>query len=101
MEVLKKTDNNNWENDTYTVWKRGFDPTFWQLTIKRKDTQAIRSWKDMQQIKNEIIGPHHEGFEIFPAEDRLVDETNAYHIFVFRDHKLRVGTGLLYRRVKD
>ena len=27
-------------------------------------------------IKNLIVGPEHEGFEIYPAESRLVDTAN-------------------------
>lgn len=99
MELIE-IEKNRWENEVYTIEKRNFDSNYFWLVIVRKDGQPVRSWKDMQQIKNIVIGPQHEGFELFPSESRLVDERNAYHIWVLRDEKVRIDVGLKYRRVK-
>jgi hypothetical protein len=53
------------------------------LSIKRLDKEAVRDWREFQRIKNEILGPEVEGFELFPAESRLVDTANQYWIWCF------------------
>jgi hypothetical protein len=61
------------------------------LSIKRNDGCAIRDWRDMQRIKNDLVGPEHEGVELFP-ESRLVDGANQYHIFVLPiEHRWPIG----------
>jgi len=68
----------------------GFVMTY--LSIKRRDKRHIRDWRDFQRIKNEIVGPEAEGIEIFPAESRLTDTCNQYHMWVFPPgHKLPFG----------
>lgn len=52
------------------------------LSIRRNDRKAIRDWRHMQQIKNALAGPEREGVEIYPAESRLHDTSNQYHLFV-------------------
>ena len=42
------------------------------LSIKRNDKEAIRDWRDLQEIKNILVGEENEGVEVFPAESRLV-----------------------------
>ena len=55
------------------------------LSIKRKDKNWIKDWRELQKIKNIIAGPEREGCEIFPAESRLVDSSNQFHIFVLSE----------------
>jgi hypothetical protein len=52
------------------------------LSLRRNDRKAIRDWRHMQKIKNALAGPEREGCEIYPAESRLHDTSNQYHIFV-------------------
>jgi hypothetical protein len=61
------------------------------LSFKVHDKQPHHDWRDMQRIKNEICGPEFDAVEIFPAESKLVDSANQYHLFVFRDLKLPFG----------
>lgn len=70
------------------------------LSIKALDKQARHDWRDMQRIKNEIIGEEYEGIEIFPAESRLVDTANQYHLWVFM-HGFRMPFGFNERIVCD
>jgi len=51
------------------------------LSIRRVDGQPVRSWPDLQEIKNQLLGPESEAFESFPAESRRVDAANQYHLF--------------------
>ena len=61
------------------------------LSIKTHDRQARHDWRDLQRIKNELVGPEYDAVEIYPAESRLVDTANQFHIFVFIDYKLELG----------
>lgn len=91
-----------WENETFIVEIKSADnDDFYWMKVKRQDGQAIHSWADLQAIKNNLIGPEHEGIEIYPAESRLVDESNAYHLWVYREPGRKFGVGLKYRRVKN
>lgn len=61
----------------------GFEwPPMTHLSIKTHDRSPIRDWRDLQRIKNELCGPEREGIELFPAESRLVDTANQFHLFV-------------------
>lgn len=61
------------------------------LSFKTHDKQARHDWREMQMIKNEIISPEAEAVELFPAESRLVDTSNQYHLWVFTEGKLPFG----------
>jgi hypothetical protein len=61
------------------------------LSIKRRDKKPLRSWRELQRIKNEICGEGCEAVEIFPAESRLVDSSNQYHVYVFESYRLPFG----------
>jgi len=52
------------------------------LSIRRFDKNAARDWRHLQWVKNEICGPEREAVEIFPAESRLMDAANQYHLWV-------------------
>ena len=69
------------------------------LSIKRRDREVIRDWRELQAIKNAIVGPEHEGFELYPAESRLVDTANQFHLFVFMDRRVRMPVGFVEREV--
>jgi hypothetical protein len=53
----------------------------WHLSIKRNDGAAVRDWRDFQRIKNELLGDEYEACELYPAEARLVDGANQYHLW--------------------
>ena len=69
------------------------------LSIKTHDRSHIRDWRDLQQIKNDLVGPEHEGLELFPAESRLVDTANQYHLGVLRQEGVKGPTGFNDGRV--
>ncbi|HRH85667.1 MAG TPA: hypothetical protein PLO41_02360 [Rubrivivax sp.] len=73
---------------------------FW-LSIKRRDRAPVHDWRELQQIKNMIVGDEHEGFEVYPAESRLVDTANQYHVWVFVDPAVRLPVGYGQREVMD
>ena len=53
------------------------------LSIKRHDKEAVKDWRDFQDIKNQLCGEDSEAVELFPSETRLVDTANQYHLWVF------------------
>jgi hypothetical protein len=40
-------------------------------------------WRDLQAIKNQLCGDEAEAIQLFPAESRVVDTANQYHLWVF------------------
>jgi hypothetical protein len=61
------------------------------LSIKDHDKSARHDWRDLQRIKNELMGAECDAVEVYPAESKLVDSANQYHLFVFRDYRLPFG----------
>lgn len=55
----------------------------WHLSIKRHDKEPMQDWRVMQRIKTEIAGAETEAFELYPAESRVVDTANQYHLYAF------------------
>ena len=62
-----------------------------ELSIKTRDKQAYHDWRDLQRIKNEVLGPEWEGVELFPAESRLVDTANQYYLWCFEKFRFPFG----------
>lgn len=51
------------------------------VSIKRRDKQPMHDWREKQRIKNSILGEEAEAVELYPAESRLVDTPNQYHLW--------------------
>lgn len=76
----------SFKNSRYTVYWRDVPSDYGHLvhlSIKRVDLNPIHDWRDMQRIKNEILGPEEEAMELYPAESRLMDTANQYHLWAF------------------
>lgn len=82
-----------WINDVYQVLKRPAQKGVVWLSIKRLDKEVCHDWRDFQAIKNQLIGPECEGLEVYPAESRLIDAANQYHLWVFTDPTYRLPFG--------
>lgn len=90
--ILQLTSLNVFENDLYRV-KMERQPPFIVLSITRHDGQPCKEWKHLQQIKNQLVGPEFEAVELFPAESRLIDTNNEYHMWVHADPHYRFPIG--------
>ena len=53
------------------------------LSIKRHDREPMQDWRVLQRIKTEIVGAETEAVELYPAESRVVDTANQYHLYAF------------------
>ncbi len=89
-----------WLNSTYTVYVARAEPDPKQpvsinLSIKRNDREPITDWRDKQAIKNQIVGPECEAVELYPAESRLVDSANQYHLWACPDPTWRFPLGFI------
>jgi hypothetical protein len=82
-----------WMNDVYQVNVRRLPAPpivvngmpagdVFHLSVKRRDKRLIRDWRHLQRIKNELTAPEAEAVELYPAESRLVDTANQYHLWV-------------------
>ncbi len=86
-----------WVSGRYAVYVRYGHETGWEtkdedgkpvilrlthLSIKRHDRQPMHDWRDLQMIKTVLCGPESEAMEVYPAESRLVDTANQYHLWV-------------------
>jgi hypothetical protein len=58
------------------------------LSIRHNDRRPVRDWRQFQRIKNELAGEEREAIEIYPAESRLVDEANSYHLWVLPEGEM-------------
>jgi hypothetical protein len=77
-----------------TVYEGRMPPPYGRivhLSFKTHDRQARHDWRDMQRIKNELVGEEFDAVEVYPAESKLVDLCNQYHLTVFLDWKLPFG----------
>lgn len=62
------------------------------LMVRRNDEAPVRSWPDMQRIKNEIVGPERVAVEVYPDQADVVDQANMYHLWVLpKGFKLPFG----------
>lgn len=61
----------------------------------------MRDWRHFQQIKNELIGPNFEAFELYPLEARLVDAANQYHLWCFATPDIHLPIGFPARAVES
>ena len=44
---------------------------------------AAIGWNEKMMIKNELFGEDRFAIEVYPKQDRLVDVTDTYHLWVF------------------
>ena len=80
-----------WENRYYTVTanrKPGARDQCVCIMIVNADQSAMRDWREFQRIKNEICGKDWVAYEIYPAESKAVDPSNAFFLWCFPSAKL-------------
>jgi hypothetical protein len=76
-----------WQNDIYRVHVTPIldDPIVTAcLSVKRLDDKKLRSWADLQASGPTSSFLMVEAYEVFPAESRLSDRGNLYHLWVLK-----------------
>jgi len=87
-ELLPREDGETyWRNAFYLVMRKELEPERGldgavRLSMRREDGKAIREWKHIQRVKNEIVGPEREAVEIFPPQSMVTDMSHEHHLFV-------------------
>jgi hypothetical protein len=71
-----------WKNNVYAVAVYDESRGITHVTVQRLDGTPARDWRHLQQIKNEVAGLEREAVELYPAQSRVVDMTNATHLWV-------------------
>ncbi|HTA46356.1 MAG TPA: hypothetical protein VK789_28130 [Bryobacteraceae bacterium] len=71
------------------------------LTIRREDRRPVTDWRDVQWIKNQLLGPEVEAVQLFPAESRLVDTSNQFYLYASKQEGYRFPFGFTERRVAE
>jgi hypothetical protein len=54
----------------------------WYLRIYSYSRLPIHDWTVIQEIKNEIIGTEYEGIELYPAQSRIMNKENCFHLWI-------------------
>jgi hypothetical protein len=105
---MMKKDNGEkmWMNDRYTVISTPLIEEMGMkgpvhLSIRHNDrTKWLHDWRHLQRIKNDICGSEREAIELYPAESRLVDQANQFHLWVLAEGE-SVPVGWNARTVYD
>lgn len=74
-------DTETWINDMYVV-SVDRSGEIGHISIRRQDRGHAKDWRHFQQIKNELFGNEREAVELYPAESRVVDTVNQFHLWV-------------------
>lgn len=65
------------------------------LSIHDRPRSTRHDWREFQRIKTELVGPEREAVELYPAESRLLDTSNEYHLWVMPEgEKIEIGWDL-------
>lgn len=81
-----------WGNDVYSCLvfrcgehskRHGFGAEFTMahISLHRRDRAPCNDWRELQQIKSDVLGEDAEAVQLYPAEDRVVDTSNEYHLW--------------------
>ena len=102
MLARERATSRVFRNDLYQVTRRALNEDgLVHLNIRRIDGRACHDWRHFQQIKNELIGEECEAVELYPAESRLVDTSNKYHLVGIADPAFRFPTGDFFGNKRD
>ena len=77
-------------NSRYKVAKYD-DAEIIHLSIKRLDGQALQDWRELQRIKNQLLGNEVEAVQLHPAESRLLDMCDQVHLWALKDGRFSFG----------
>lgn len=98
----------NWTNSTYHGVVRRYSSGFpWGggpfavVSLTANDQTSRHDWREFQQLKTLILGPDWEAMELYPAEDRLVDQANRFYLWCVPSGVINFGLSGEHRDVRD
>lgn len=74
------------ENGAFLImWRETEVPVFGAVThafIQTASKATDITWAEKQRIKNAIFGRERAAIEVYPRHSQLVDDANAYHLWI-------------------
>lgn len=70
-----------WPNDRYGV-QLIVSNGLHVLMVRRHDEGDDFPWRDLQRIKDELVGEDREAVQVFPKKSEIVDEADMAHIWL-------------------
>lgn len=86
LSPIERWDPRCYLNNRYVVQVSYATTTIGEVThlwIRTLVGDMPRSWRDLQTIKEQIVGPHRVAVEVFPAIGELVDQADMAHLWVY------------------
>jgi hypothetical protein len=82
-----------WGNDRYSVGVdrdselHGFGPSVRcvHVSFHLRDRAPVSDWRECQEIKNAVLGAEAEAIMLYPAESRVIDTANEFHLWACFD----------------
>jgi hypothetical protein len=71
-----------YQNEHYAVAVYEPKDGITHMSVQRLDGTPARDWRDLQNIKNELVHPERSAIEVYPPESCVVDLSNTTHIYV-------------------
>jgi hypothetical protein len=78
-----------WGNEIYSIrvdrdtdlHAMGAEIRMVHISFHRRDQAPATDWRDMQAIKNATVGEDADAISLNPAESRVVDTANEFHLW--------------------
>jgi hypothetical protein len=85
---IAETCSNVWKCRRFTVLEYVVSSAWGTMThlhVRVANRGRAPTWIELQRVKNELVGESRVAVEVFPAETQLVDQADAYHVWVLPD----------------
>ena len=53
----------------------------WYISFSMRDGGHLLDWREIQEIKNQVLGPEYECVMLWPKESRVLDTANQFHMY--------------------
>lgn len=81
-----------WANDRFQASVE-YEDDWAHISLKRHDRGTNIDWQEKQWLKNDILGADWEAVELFPAESRVINTANQYHLWANKTIPLGFPSG--------
>lgn len=72
---------------------------FSHIHIERKDRLPVHDWRELQDIKNIVVGKRHEAIELYPSSSLHDKNIQGYHLWALKKEDDIFSFGFLGRSV--
>ena len=100
QNVIRYTSDSGFHVTVFDVPANEDWPEMVHLSISNRDLSALLDWRHLQEIKNDLVGEENEAVQLFPAESRLVDLSNQFHLWALKDPTINFPFGFQERLIE-